>query len=71
LKRTANYGSEHHNEHPLDVTGLELSDDGLTLTVLADIKPTWCMEIRYSLQATDGKAISGVINNTIHGVASE
>jgi hypothetical protein len=71
LKRTANYGSEHHNEHALDITGVELSDDGLTLTVLADIKPTWCMEIRYSLQATDGKAITGVIHNTIHGVASE
>jgi putative heme-binding domain-containing protein len=71
LKRTANYGSEHHNEHALDITGVELSDDGLTVTVLADIKPTWCMEIRYSLQATDGKAISGVIHNTIHGVSSE
>jgi hypothetical protein len=71
LKRTANYGSEHHDEHSLDITGVELSDDGLTLTVLSEIKPTWCMEIGYSLQAADGKAISGVIHNTIHGVASE
>ena len=71
LKRTANYGSEHHDEHSLDITSLELSDDGLTLTVLSEIKPTWCMEIGYSLQAADGKAISGVIHNTIHGVASE
>lgn len=71
LKRTANYGSEHHDEHPLDIMGVELSDDGRTLTVLAEIKPTWCMEIRYSLQAADGEAVTGVIHNTIHGPASE
>jgi hypothetical protein len=67
LKRTANYGSEHHNEHLLELRGLELSDDGHTLTVLADIKPTWCMEIRYSLQTADGEEINGVIHNTVHG----
>ena len=71
LKRTANYGSEHHDEHPLEVRGLELSDDGLTLTVLAEIEPTWCMEIRYLVKAADGTSINGVIHNTIHGVSSK
>jgi hypothetical protein len=71
LKRTANYGSEHYEERPLEVSGLELSDDGRTLTVLADIEPTWCMEIRYSLQIADGEEINGVINNTVHGTVKE
>jgi len=70
LKRTANYGSEHYNEHPLEVTGLELSDDGRTLTVLANVEPTWCMEIRYSLQTADGEEINGLIHNTVHGTVS-
>jgi putative heme-binding domain-containing protein len=71
LKRTANYGSEHYNEHPLAVRGLELSDDGRTLSVLADIEPTWCMEIRYSFQTADGEEINGVIHNTVHGTVNE
>ncbi|MFO1000731.1 MAG: DUF6797 domain-containing protein [Planctomycetaceae bacterium] len=71
LKRTANYGSEHYDEHPLEVEGLELSNDGRTLTVLADIEPTWCMEIRYTLQAADGKTITGTIHNTVHATATE
>ena len=71
LKRTANYGSEHYDEHPLEVTGLELSDDGRTLTVLADIEPTWCMEIRYTLEAADGTTITGTIHNTVHATATE
>ena len=67
LKRTANYGSEHYDEKPLTITSASLSDDGRTLTIDADdLRPTWCMEIRYSLKSADGQNIDGTIHNTIH-----
>jgi hypothetical protein len=40
LKRTADKCTEYHDEHYLDIAGVELSVDGLTLTVLAERKPT-------------------------------
>jgi hypothetical protein len=33
---------------------------------IADMKPTWCMEIRYRLRSSDGEPVPGVIHNTIH-----
>ena len=67
LKRTANYGSEHYDEKPLTVRSVSLSDDGRTLTIDAeDLRPTWCMEIQYSLNSEDGHSINGTIHNTIH-----
>jgi hypothetical protein len=67
LKRTKNYGSEHYDEKPLTIRSASLSDDGRTLTIEADdLRPTWCMEIRYSLKSADGQSIDGTIHNTIH-----
>lgn len=67
LKRTKNYGSEHYDEKPLTIRSASLSDDGRTLTIDADdLRPTWCMEIRYSLKSADGHSIDGTIHNTIH-----
>ncbi|MEI6538419.1 MAG: DUF6797 domain-containing protein, partial [Planctomycetota bacterium] len=67
LKRTKNYGSEHYDEKPLTIRSASLSDDGRTLTIDADdLRPTWCMEIRYSLKSADGNSIDGTIHNTIH-----
>ena len=31
-----------------------------------DLAPTWGMEIKYRLKGTDGRAVTGVIHNTIH-----
>jgi len=67
LKRTKNYGSKHYNEHPLKVTAARLADDRRTVSLtMPDIGPTWCMEIRYAVQAASGERVSGAINNTIH-----
>jgi putative heme-binding domain-containing protein len=69
LKRSANYGSKHYDEKPVAVTGAKLSPDGKTVTLeLAEQKPTWSMEIKYTLKGLDGKPFEGVIHNTIHGV---
>jgi putative heme-binding domain-containing protein len=67
LKRSQNYGSKHFDEKPLTVAKATVSDDGKTVRLdLADLAPTWGMEIRYRLKGRDGRPVSGVIHNTIH-----
>lgn len=70
LKRTANYGSKHHDEQQLKVTQATVSPDGLIVTLtIPELKPTWCMEIKYSLHAKDGTSFEGTIHNTIHNLS--
>lgn len=72
LKRTANYGSPHINERALKVSGANLSDDGrIVRLAIADLEPTWCMEIVYSLQSPDGKPVRGTIHNTVHKIPQQ
>ena len=67
LKRTAGYGSEHYNERSLEVRSATLSADFKTLNLdVDDLQPTWCMEIKYTLNAADGSPMHGTIHNTIH-----
>jgi len=69
LKRTANYGSKHFDEKALKVRGVTVSEDGKTVTLdVADLQPTWGMEIKYQLPFADGKTVEGVIHNTIHAL---
>ncbi|MFN0055767.1 MAG: DUF6797 domain-containing protein [Planctomycetales bacterium] len=70
LQRTANYGSKHFDEKTLTVRRATLSPDSKTLSLeLADLQPTWCMEIKYSLRSAAGTPIQGTIHNTIHDLA--
>jgi putative heme-binding domain-containing protein len=70
LKRSAEYGSKHYDEKLLDVRGTSLSADGKTLTLdVADLRPAWCMEIKYQLRSAAGAPVTGVIDNTIHELA--
>jgi hypothetical protein len=70
LKRTANYGSKHFDEQDLSVRGATLSADGKTVTLdVADLRPTWCMEIKYALRSVAGQTVQGTIHNTIHELA--
>ena len=67
LKRTAAYGSKHYDERSLPVRRALLSADGKTVTLdVADLRPTWCMEIVYSLRGADGRPVQGTLHNTIH-----
>jgi hypothetical protein len=72
LKRTANYGSKHYNQQPLDVTSATLSDDGRTLYLeIDDLRPTWGMEIRCELKGPgDKEPVTRVIHNSIHHLGS-
>lgn len=70
LKRTAKYGSDHFDERSLAVQGATLSADSKTLTLdVADLRPTWCMEISFSLRSSEGTPVQGTIHNTIHELA--
>jgi hypothetical protein len=69
LKRTANYGSNHYDEHELTVTASTLSADGKTIVLtIPKLAPTWCMEITYNLTSHDGQTVAGKIHNTIHAL---
>jgi hypothetical protein len=49
------------------VTAATFSDDGKTLTLeIADMKPTWSMEIKYNIKGADGATAQGFLHNTIH-----
>ncbi len=69
LKRSQNYGSKHIDEKPLAVSKATVSADGKTVKLdLPDLAPTWCMEIKYRVKGTDGRAVVGTIHNTIHAL---
>ncbi len=71
LKRTANYGSQHHDERSLEISKVTLSEDGRTVSLeLPKIEPTWCMEIKYSLKSATGEPIQGTLHNTVHRLGS-
>jgi putative heme-binding domain-containing protein len=66
LKRTANYGSDHYNEQKLQIEKANLLEDGRTVRLsIPDIKPTWGMEIKFSLKSDRGKPVTGRIHNSI------
>lgn len=72
LKRTANYGSKHHDEQSLEITKATLSEDGKTVSLdIPKIEPTWCMEIKFTLKAANGELVHGTIHNTVHRLRRE
>ena len=69
LKRSENYGSDHINEHPLEITAARIAEDPRTLILdIPSLEPTWCMEIKYTLKAADGTEFQGMIHNTVHAL---
>ncbi len=72
LHRSAGYGSKHIDEHALTVASAALLADGKTVRLVLDgLAPTWCMSIQYRLKGADGRAIAGVIHNTIHEIEGQ
>ena len=69
LKRSQNYGSKHIDEKPLAVSGATVSADGKSVKLdIPDLLPTWGMEIKYRVKGSDGRAVTGVIHNTVHAL---
>lgn len=72
LKRSAKYGSDHYNERPVKVSGVELAQDRKTVTLrMPDLPTTWGMEISCQLIGADGQRVERVIQNTIHELVGE
>ena len=67
LQRSANYGSNHLDEHSLAVSSVRLSPDRRTVTLgLPDLAPTRGMEIAWRLRDASGAEFVGNIHHTIH-----
>ena len=71
LKRSANYGSKHIDEHPLKVAGATLAADRKSVWLnIPGLQPTWSMEIKYELRGADGASFNRTLHNTIHHLGS-
>jgi hypothetical protein len=68
LTRSQNYGSKHVNERPLAVTKAAVADGKTVRLTIPALAPTWGMEIRYRVKGADGRAVTGVVHNTIHAM---
>ena len=67
LKRSASYGSKHHDEHPLEITGARLAADGRTVELaIPGLAPTRCYELKMNLPGPDGADIERSLHGTLH-----
>jgi cytochrome c5 len=67
LKRSANYGSKHLDEHKLNVTSATLGANKRTVfLIIPDLQPTWCMEVKFDLRGADGTPFQRTLHNTVH-----
>lgn len=72
LKRTANYGSDHYNQKPLEIQSVQLQADGKTVLIeVPDLEPTWGMEIAFSLKDKDGIEFQNRIHNSIYNIPAQ
>src|SRR5678815_39545 len=70
LKRSANYGSKHIDEHRLNVTKTRLAVDKRTVFLnIPELQPTWCMEIKFDLRGADGASFQRTLHNTVHQIS--
>jgi hypothetical protein len=67
LQRSANYGSKHLDEHPLEITGAKLDADSHTVDIqIPALAPTHCYELKLRLTGKHGEAIERSLHGTIH-----
>ncbi len=67
LKRTANYGSEHYDEHELEITDAKVLADGKTVILqIPKLETTMGMSISLDLRTKDGREVRREIHNTIN-----
>ncbi|HZO84015.1 MAG TPA: heme-binding protein, partial [Verrucomicrobiae bacterium] len=72
LKRTADYGSKHYDEHPLDITAAQLGPDAHTVTLdIPALAPTHCYELKARLQGTNREAVERSLHGTIHRLSEK
>ena len=70
LQRSANYGSKHIDEHPLDITAARLGADGRTVSLtVPSLVPTQCYELLVRVRGADGTPVTRSLHGTIHKLA--
>ena len=69
LRRSANYGSSHVDEHPLKVTAAELNGPKSVTLRIPTLQPTMCIEIVCKLKQAGGSETERVIDGTINSLA--
>jgi glucose/arabinose dehydrogenase len=71
LKRSADYGSKHYDEHAVDITAARLSADNRTVTLdIPALAPTQCYELKARLVGANGEAIERSLHGTIHQLSN-
>jgi hypothetical protein len=72
LKRTANYGSKHYDEHPLEIIAASLGADARTVTLeIPALAPTHSYELKMRLLGADGTPIERELHGTIHRLSEK
>lgn len=67
LRRSANYGSEHHDVRTWKVRDARWLDDGRTVALgVPELEPTDCIEIRCALRGEGGREVVRLLHGTIH-----
>lgn len=67
LKRSADYGSKHIDEHSLKVVRASLAADKRTVFLeIPSLQPTWGMEIHCDLRSAEGASFKRIVHNTVH-----
>jgi hypothetical protein len=67
LKRSASYGSNHYDEHPIEIKAAHLSADGRTVTLdMPTLASTQCYELKARLRGADDTTIERSLHGTIH-----
>ncbi len=67
LRRTANYGSDHVDEHVLSVKSAKLLADECTVEMaIPELSPTWCISVRVRFRSKEGQKFERLLHGTIH-----
>ncbi len=66
LKRSASYGSNHVDEHPLPVTRAELTTPTTLKLTIPDLAPTMGLEISCTVKSPGGADTTRVMHATVH-----
>ncbi|MDB6031368.1 MAG: putative heme-binding domain protein, partial [Verrucomicrobiales bacterium] len=67
LIRSANYGSNHYNEHSLEIASARLGADNRSVVLeIPALAPTQCYELKLNLLNADGGIVERSLHGTIH-----
>jgi putative heme-binding domain-containing protein len=72
IKRTKNYGSEHHDVQTIDVSSATWDGEKREIVLeIPELAKTWCQEIKMNLKSTSDEPIERVIHHSIFNLDEE